>query len=205
MFIRVKSGQNINIMIMNMPICWSDGDEPYSYVETINCRLIKDLILDSTPIEIHTKNSTSQKGYSLDGLDNEMINYFEGYNFWSKKYEGMVISTFVDLKNIDNYEYIASEEPEFFKSLKSIVFCPVPIWRSTITCGGLDTPITIDCEFIEVDIDGDKKLCGIEKYETWRSILIKTDKLIGDIRKRGDVFLEGYCSENRVLRPYLGS
>ena len=205
MGIRIKSGQIVNIIIMEMPICWTEGDEPYSYVETISDKLIKDLVLSSNHKILESKTYHNEKVYSLDGLNNEMYQYFENYGMWSKTYERMLIVTFLDLENtIFEHESVSEETVDFLKSLDSIIFRPLPIWRSTILGNGIDSPAGIDGDFIEIRGHDAAARCVIDRSDTWRSIIDKTNKLVRDSGKRSDVFLEGYDITDRILRPYLG-
>jgi hypothetical protein len=146
MGIRIKSGENVNIIIMEIPTCWKKGDDKYSYIETISDKLIKDMVLSSNHKILESKTYRNEKVYGLDGLDNEMCQYFENYGVWSKTYERMLIAIFLDLENtIFEYESVSKETVDFLKSLDSIVFCPLPIWRSTILGSGIDNKTGLNC------------------------------------------------------------
>jgi hypothetical protein len=206
MSIRIKSGENVNIVIMDTPTCWIEGDDQYSYIETISDKLIKDLVLYSNHKFVESKKYINKKVYSLDGLDNEMCKYFENYGMWSKNYEHMLVVIFLDLENtIFEYESVSKETVDFLKSLDSIVFCPLPIWRSTILGSGIDNKTGLNCDFIEIRGNSGTQRCTMDETDTWRSILSKINDFMKSDRKRRDVFLEGFQINDRVLTPYLGT
>jgi hypothetical protein len=91
------------------------------------------------------------------------------------------------------------------KSLDSIVFCPLPIWRSTILGSGIDNKIGLNCDFIEIRGNSGTQRCTMDETDTWRSILSKINDFMKSDRKRRDVFLEGFQINDRVLTPYLGT
>jgi hypothetical protein len=231
MFYRLKSGIRLTGLIIKSEFNDISREVSRTLIDVIGTNLIKDMVISSEfEIQSHSYEGGTNL-YNLEYFDSGMKKYFSDFDKWSKNYQSGPFELWITTSEDEFKEEPIEVIDEFYRELSSFVnmkFCPVPFLMIDIMSNGLDSFVFEECRFLEIihssyftknqsmkphyrgeyPLSEDTRLffTNLNNGETWRSILRKTDDLVGLSGDKSHVFLEGYCvDEHNVLTPCLGS
>lgn len=231
MFYRLKSGANLKGLIFKNEFDDISRESSRTLVDVINMNLIKDMVINSKSETKSLVCGDRTNLYNLEFFDDGMKKYFSDFEQWSKEYRRGPFELWITASRDEFHEEPNEIIEDFYKEMSSfgnMNFCPIPFFMIDIMSDGLDSFIFEKCRFLEIThssfftknqsmkpyyrdeyvLSEDTRLffTNLENGETWRSILRKTDHLVGLSGDRSHVFLEGYYVDgHNILIPCVGS
>lgn len=225
---RVQSGSEVHLIVLfnNTDPKGRQGDRSFSY--EIEDDLAFDLVIDSKDEIVSPRNGRRTNIFNLGFIEDAMYKYFPNLKQFDDAFDRelwLVVDRFcIEKENDEIIEDLRNE----ISSFQNIQYSPSHFFETQLLSDGLDTPVFDGVKYLEKItsaywtqnesmIPPYRNIEFLQEYmrlfyleldntETWRSILRKTDKLVGMIGDKSHIFLESFYVENdNILMPCLGS